>query len=220
MNTITRYSHLAAIIVAVALCLNVAPAQAGFDKGNGGDVLVCTTATTATVHLLDEFEAHYEWAMSDLTKPATLDERLTVLERHLPDLVQQIRQERPWVEQNLRFVKDAKLTDLDDDQLYWLPKNCTREQVAIQNSAGVLIDEALWTKMSVSSQAKLLSHEILYRILDRDPRFSSAHRLPSSKPVRFLNALLWSADFEKADWPSLRPTMTSLGLEPLLLPEK
>lgn len=220
MNTTARYFHLATIIVAVTLCLNSAPAQAGFDKGNGGDVLVCTISTMTTVHLLDEVEAQREWALSDLTQAATLDERLTVLERQLPALARQIEQERPWVEQNLRFVKDAKLTDLDDDQLYWLPKNCTREQVAIQNSAGVLIDEALWTKMSASTQAKLLSHEILYRILDRDPRFSSTHRLPSSKPVRFLNALLWSADLEKADWPSLRPTMTSLGLEPLLLPEK
>ncbi len=220
MNTTNRAFPLAAVIVTVTLFLNVAPVQAGFDKGNGGDVLVCTTSTTTTIHLLDEVEAQQEWALSDLTRPATLGERLAVLEHHLPDLARQIEQELPWVELNLRFVKDAKLIDLDDDQLYWLPKNCTREQVAIQNSTGVLIDEALWTKMSASSQAKLLSHEILYRTLDRDPRFSSAHRLPSSKPVRFLNALLWSADLEKADWPSLRPTMTSLGLEPLLLPEK
>lgn len=216
MNTITRYSHLAATIIAFALCLNVAPAQAGFDKGNGGDVLVCTTSTTTTVHLLDEVEAQREWALSDLSQPATLDERLTVLESHLPDLVQQIRQERPWIERNLHFVTNAKLTDLDDDQLYWLPKYCTRAQVAIQNPIGVLIDESLWTSMSKSSQTKLLSHEIIYRVLDRDPRFDSAGRLPSSRPVRFLNALLWSADLEKADPLSLRPKFVSLGLERLL----
>lgn len=217
MNTTNRSFPLAAIIVTVALCLNVAPAQAGFDKGNGGDVLICTTATTATVHLLDEVEAQYEWAMSDLTRPATLDERLTILERHLPDLAQQIRQERPWIEQNLHFVTNAKLTDLDDDQLYWLPKNCARAQVAIQNPIGVLVDKSLWTPMSTSSQIKLLSHEILYRVLDRDPRFSSTGRLPSSRPVRFLNALLWSEDLEKADLLSLRPKFVSLGLERLLM---
>lgn len=198
-----------------ALLFFLSSAVAGFDKGNGGDALTCTTATATTVHLLDEIEAEREWSL-DLQRQASLDSRLALMADHFPDLAHEMRAEQQWITQNLRFIQNAKLTDLDDDQLYWLPKNCRREQIAIQNAIGVLIDGDLWRQMSQLSKSMLLSHEVLYRVLDRHPRFQAPMGLQSSQPVRFLNALLWSTALEETDLSALQSTFSSLGLDPLL----
>lgn len=203
-------NHLLNVLVLITILLSGISARAGFDKGNGGDVLVCSAFSggmaPATVHLVDELEGSVEWQLGGYRFAATLEDRIQVLAQHLPKLAERMLIEWHWVTQHLQFVSGVQLVDLDDDQLYWQPAHCSRQQVAIQNTSTVLIDTALWQQMTREGQAMLISHEILYRILDRDRTLGP---LANSKPVRFLNALLWSTDLEQKDLSGLSKTFAN-----------
>ncbi|CAN5532191.1 hypothetical protein BH10BDE1_BH10BDE1_17830 [soil metagenome] len=184
----------------VALFL-VPTAHAGFDKGNGGDGFHCPTRTPSYL-LAEEVEAAAQWQIELLPRdwqlaPRTVEQAAQdqIAEIALmfpqfpqfPQFAKRLQTDFLWVTSNRVYVYGATLDNLNDDVLAWVPSDCSLEQVAIQTPTEVLIDGNFWKNMDARTQSMLLTHEALYRTLDR----TMSGTLATSQSVRMFNSFLW-----------------------------
>lgn len=160
------------------LCLGLLfslSAHAGFENGNGGDVIVCNTDKT---ELLDQYEArelrglHVNLPESK-NREEVLETFLTRLQKFSPNRAHLYRE---WIASFFKETKfiDGKLEDVSDSQHVALPKGCSLEQIAIQQDpvfpedARYIINKSLWTMLatgycesSISCQEWTSNHHTL-----------------------------------------------------------
>jgi len=166
------------LLILASLGLSV-PAQAAGEGtvGNGGDVLVCARpGSKRVIELLDFYESrslrsvepYFEGAK--LTREGILEQYLSRLDRLDP---QRGRTYRGMLEEFWReaqFLSGVKLRDVPDSMHVAIPKNCSVEQLVIQQEPNELLyekrytfDRDLWEKMSPLQQAGTIMHELIYR---------------------------------------------------------
>ena len=170
-------------------------AHAGFDKGNGGDGFHCPTRTPSYL-LAEEVESALQWQIellprdsqaASLTVEQAAQNQLAEVALMFPQFSKRLQADFLWVTSNRVYVFGATLDNLDDDVLAWVPSDCSLEQVAIQTPTEVLIQGDFWKNMDARTQGMLLTHEALYRTLDR----TMSGALVTSQSVRLFNSFLW-----------------------------
>lgn len=194
--------------------------RAGFDKGNGGDGFDCTEPLNA-FFFAEEIEALPKWGIKTLT-PELLTEKMAPfdalqnLHNLFPILTEMVREDLLWVKTQLKIINNADLVDLDDDLLAWIPNNCTLVQVALQTQTHVFIVQSYWEKMTPIQQDMLLTHEAIYRSLDRLATEQNL-RIHNSIGVRLINAFIWQQN-ESIDYTPMSPSRLRQALSNLRLP--
>lgn len=172
-------------------------AEAGFIKGNGGNVYSC--ASQSSMELLDftEMEHVMGWHLSVRhAKNQEADLVKTVIER--------ARQLNPqasarWNSMYQTFWNEAVLmptsvlAPIDDSKHEYVPAGCDVLQAVVRRArplpgeARYLVSQFIWNKLPLADRVGLLFHEVIYRDCGGE----------DSRKVRALNALLFSDDFEK-----------------------
>lgn len=173
----------------------VPAAHAGFDKGNGGDGFHCPSRTPSYL-LAEEVEAATQWQIELMprdSQPASraveqvAQDQMAEIAVMFPQFAKRLQTDFLWVTSNRVYVYGATLENLNDDVLAWAPTDCSLEQVAIQTPTEVLVQGDFWKGMDARTQSMLLTHEALYRTLDR----TMSGTLATSQSVRMFNAFLW-----------------------------
>ncbi len=168
----------------------------GNGVGNGGDVVLCKDS----IELLDFVEAKMKGdklSLSDSTEYKTQVKKVIDRLKSLDEkLFKQYSKVLLNIHERINFIPNASFRDVPDSLEIAIPKDCRVEQVAIQrvekNRNIISISQDLWAKMSSSSKAGLVLHEIIYE------HFVLMGEKNSIK-VRAFNAFLNSERAEKFD---------------------
>lgn len=177
-----------------------------FDRGNGGDVVVCTNHKGETTYeLLDLYELKQTgfalWSEAEAPSSAALLEKILnrMALRH-PGFVKALRVELELFNRDVTFVRGV-LPNVEDEGGYSLEEGCELKQLAIQwaeaSSFGRRYDisMALWEKLDAKNQAALVLHELMYRLLVQKSKWPESK---TSVGFRAFVALFFSQEYEWA----------------------
>lgn len=183
----------------------------GFDRGNGGDAVICqNTAGETKVSLLDWFELTPQQTVSSvfLKSSSTVQLVNLMLDRvaqRYPIYGLYMRSRATDLLYILRFV-NMNLKDVNDEGHVDLPANCTLHQLALNarhvdslanRGIDYYINISLYEQLPPLQQAMLMMHELVYRLLlDFNPETNT------SEEARALVRMIITSDFDK---PELRP---------------
>lgn len=183
-------------------------AMAGERIGNGGDILICPQEVVT----LDYYEAALKGA-KQFTTGQTIREiykkihsrltKLDVVTAYRVNLVaEKLLTDVESFELNVSenqihtLFTDDELVDLDDSNELFIPQNCTKKQIAINNRNSFsldkkfLINKKLWNRIDLNQKAYLIYHEALYDVL-------SDMGAKDSSLARYLVGIFISDLFEK-----------------------
>lgn len=141
-------------------------AAAGFESGNGGDVIICN----GVPKFLDYYFSAFGWielGPDDLDPYAKVEIALKRIEKYD---VNRAKLYRKWAKQ---FESEAlrarvRLSDVDDS-VFAPEKNCHLEQLVLQfqpesgRPYRYYIDQDLYERLSPTNQAGMILHELIYR---------------------------------------------------------
>ncbi|MFV8257743.1 hypothetical protein ACNQKP_08050 [Bdellovibrio bacteriovorus] len=166
----------------VILCFLPVAAMAGgdegvFDRGNGGDVVICGTGPGQTHEVLDMHEFP-RWGFLPVEFSGNGGREV------LGEVLHRIGLQYPYVEKALQhelevfwkevaFVPASSIPEVNDEGGYQLKEGCILKQLAVQwsenSSQGrrYLIAADYWGRLDSRNQAALLIHEMMYRLLVR-----------------------------------------------------
>lgn len=185
-------------------------ALAGFDRGNGGDVIYCDSRRIdpstindpeIRVEFLDAYEMKLLGLDFDLGGPeldvhAKLNYFLERLKEKHPEFEEIIRDDILSFFENAKFLDGIVLRDIPDSNHIAFPIGCEVAQAVIQAEPRSFlhkrftVNNYFWNLMSADDQATLVIHEIIYK-----------HALKweheDSTAVRLLTGLLVSGKFYK-----------------------
>lgn len=138
----------------------------GNGVGNGGDLVICNDS----LELLDFVEARMKGEKLILSESieykAQVQKVISRLQALDEKLFKQYSKVFSTIDHRLKFIPNASFRDVPDSLEIALPKGCRIEQAAIQRFEGkknlINISQDLWSKMSSSTKAGLILHEIIY----------------------------------------------------------
>lgn len=158
------------LILLIALLTPATAWALGYEVGNGGDAVVCQTAGTLQVEILDFYEARVLYGMP-LSLAGTDPVRIAedALENFPPSEVARRlaykKEIRDFLAQTL-FVSDATLFEIADSHEAIVPRGCIIRQLAVQRQFGFgkryAVQKDLWDAMPPVQQAGLILHEVIY----------------------------------------------------------
>lgn len=184
-----------------------------FDRGNGGDVVICIQPDgERTYQVLDLYEQpergytprHFS---SKLSYIEIVQQEIAHIKRHLPRVAKALTVELRKLQANLYFVKDDQIPDIQDEYLY-SSLTCELKQLAVQWREGSYHGRVYWINsryfphLDEKNKAALILHELLYRLFSAD----FPDEVPNSRTVRKYVGLFLSEEFDK-----LAPTMFPRG---------
>jgi hypothetical protein len=192
--------------------------NAGDRVGNGADVLVCENKKDV---LVDLFERDERFGMKAVSEDHPEDNSpITYLQNILRKQLQDLDPERylrlSWQANEFwseaKILSNAKLIDIDDLGVIFLPFGCRLEQLIVQvvptfeSEARYYVNFERFDYLSLENQSAAILHELLYREL-----------IPStpdnSIPVRTLTALIFSTDLNEYSRARYRTLISSLGFD-------
>ena len=159
-------------ISALIIFLITLPAFGGGISGGGGKAIVCRNlfGEIKSAELLDLYEGSveqgYKYPKSNLSSEIQL--RASFNKMNAGNSQLPVNKMADKVEKMLRFIPDGtKLDPTDDSYEVVAPRNCEIEQLAnFQNDQKIiLVDHAIWSKLSETNQAALIAHETVYWIM-------------------------------------------------------
>lgn len=171
-------------------------AHAGQEVGNGGNVVICPGQRPG-VEILDLVEARQLTRAAFKSRITAKDaaERVRFLLGELskvdPVFARRLGDSFHGIPGDFRFLKRADLTPIPDSLHLAIPRGCQLKQVAIRvadpqpGAPRYVVDQILWYRMDVRSQAALILHELIYND-------QIADGATDSREARALNALLQS----------------------------
>lgn len=180
---------------------------AGYETGNGGDVLVCLpdTPEAKEYETLDLFEGRY---MRGITHNL-LDLNLGVHEKILwvftnlrrvdPDRADRYNDYYKSFYKESKFMSNITLEDIPDSSHIVIPKGCQIEQAVIQikpkyeEDYRYYFDNDLWVKLDNDHKAALILHELVYR------EAINIYHQKHSKDVRYYVSMITSKKFPEVD---------------------
>jgi hypothetical protein len=183
---------------------------AGDEVCNGGDVVVCPDGS---VRLLDLIERGIFYGLSPLSEEFSLSAtRSPQLQYHLQEILAPLQGVAPEIHECLnsylendkffaetRFVSSVEFVDVKDEIAYAVPKNCHKEQVAMQfkvvkpySGYRYFINEDLWKKMNDFQRASLVIHEVILRNFLLNPQWTG-----DTTAVRYLTGFMISQEAAK-----------------------
>jgi hypothetical protein len=173
-------------------------AQAGNERGNGGNTVVCRASSGAisSIELLDYYEARILRGFTLDNPPAsmTADEDvariLARLARFKPNQAARITAAAAQFSQNAEFLANTDLVPVDDSAHIIVPAGCTVTQIVIQRTPEFpqdriyVINQDLWSHLDAFNRAGLILHELLYHEALENPD------VVNSVALRYFNAYL------------------------------
>lgn len=219
-------------IVLVTVILFSSVSKAGIsewnERGNGGDILLCSRNNGAEVyfHFYDVYEADVRYGLKAqipaVNETLSQDEqRVVIFESFLNRIAQKdpqrAQQYKTWMATffaESQFVKGSHLGDIPDTGIGIIPAACQLKQLIAQNpdpflpyEARYFIDPKFWQVLSVQDQAAALLHELVYRgALEKNPA------LRSSEKVRLFVALVLSDKLQDLNAEEYQRKITVWGL--------
>lgn len=166
-------------------------------KAMGGDGFDCPTQPQS-FYIAEEIESKILWNIETVYKLEEGEElnsnlRIQKLSSIYPQLTLMIAKDLDWVKTNLKIIPDIHLVNLDDDLIAWTPADCSLVQVAVQTLTDVIVVKSFWDKMNPIQRELLLTHEAVYKSLDRLSNMQNVD-LQNSVGIRLLNAFIWQKD--------------------------
>lgn len=175
-----------------------------FDRGNGGDVVICTKPDgQKTYQVLDLYEQadrgytprHFP---SDLSYIDIVYIEIARIERQFPRVAKALNLEFQKLEASLYFIADEHVPEIKDEFLYTsLP--CSLRQLAVQWNEGSRYGRVYWInaryfpRLDERNKAALILHELVYRLLSS----SFPKEDLNSRPVRQYVGLFMSEEFDQ-----------------------
>lgn len=181
-------------------------AWAGIRVGNGGNVIVCKSATTSLDLYEGEAQRYYHYQKENLFWKEILAakiQRLAAIKSPSQEIFLK------WLsdfESDVHFV-DADLGAIDDSYHMVKPANCEIVQAANQQfdpmpgEKRYLISKRLWGQLSDWDKAALILHEMAYRYL----------RQETSVNARAFTALMFSTEVQSQSAQELQDKLAELG---------
>lgn len=169
--------------------------HAGYETGNGGDGVYCSTSNS--LELLDHYEAKMlrgidvDLGAASLSVSGKLKIAIERVASFDLSRAQRYRKGIAKFFSEARFLSGINLVDIPDSAHIGVPVNCAIRQIAIQKEPQFLgdpvyvIDQDLWDLLSNDGRAGLILHEIIYR-----EAISQGHH--NSIASRYFNSLISS----------------------------
>lgn len=192
------------IFASLLLCGSEVLAQTGFDRGNGGDVVQCSNPNGETsLQLLDLYELKIRsnfslWNKLDGDHYAEVLEKVLLrIKLRYPHLEISFQELLNDFNNEVSFVSDDDLQEINDEGHVSIAPNCILKQIAVQFRSTDLsqrryyIKKDLWAKLSPIDQAALILHELTYRRLI----LHTSDTEPTSNEFRGYIAYIFSEDF-------------------------
>lgn len=173
-----------------------------FDRGNGGDVVICTEPggkiTYQVLDLYEQADRGYtpRRYSSKMTYIDIVHKEIARINRHLPRVAKALTLELRKLQASLYFVRDNQVPEIQDEFLYYSTP-CTLKQLAVQWREGSQYGRVYWINLHYfqlldePNKAALILHELLYRLFVHD--FPDEE--PNSRTVRQYVGLFMSAEF-------------------------
>ncbi|UXR64548.1 hypothetical protein EZJ49_15875 [Bdellovibrio bacteriovorus] len=178
-----------------------------FDRGNGGDVVICNSEEGPRYQLLDMYELKqrgfslWSYATMETSASELLNQVLNRLSRRHPQFVRELRYELFLFTSEVKFIS-GRLPNVQDEGHYVLEEGCYLEQLAVQwtekSSFGRRYDISLdlWDKLDAKNQAALILHELVYRLVIKKSKHPG---VKTSVEFRTYVALFFSEEYEWAE---------------------
>lgn len=160
-----------------------------FDRGNGGDVVICTLADgRKTFQLLDIYEQEKSGLTpvkfpSDLKFSDLVLQQINRIGRRLPRVKTALMYEYIKLSESLYFTDDKNVPEIQDEETYTINNNCVLRQLAVQwgqsspHGRIYLINTHYFLSLDTHNRAALLLHELVYRLFSMHyPRQSLTSR--------------------------------------------
>ena len=201
-------------VLTIFMVLTAERSYGWYEKGNGGDVLVCRDGVNL---LYDFYEAQVRHEIKILlpdTQPVPNVENESGLE-DLPEVLRiaeiildrvrsqdvelavDLRERLKRFHSEVAFYSGVELADIEDFGIGYIPLNCDLKQLIIQRPPQFPEDRRYvialdyWRTLSVHQKSIGVVHEILYNYA-----LSINPRIYSSEPIRYFNALLMGDQVE------------------------
>jgi hypothetical protein len=146
----------------------------GDQRGNGGNIIICSSSGNKTYELLDLYEgratsgfAYVPVAGRDYSE--ILLQRIKTLERWNPRRAELYRTYFKEFGKEALFVPEGQFAPVGDTGPAVYPKECELKQVVVQwdrptpSGYRYFINQDLWEPMPAEQKAALLLHEFIYR---------------------------------------------------------
>jgi hypothetical protein len=160
--------------------LHARASDPGFDRGNGGNYLLCYTKKGPTYEVLDLYElehGQFFTSWKDLKESDTFNEIIykviNRVETYFPDDAQKYRYYYGRFFSDTLFVGENELGKVNDYGSVELPQSCFLHQMAIQHKSYLtdgtkvekfyLINSDVWPRLNDLNKAAIILHEIVYR---------------------------------------------------------
>lgn len=161
--------------ICLSLCVlpivTTAGEGAGGKEGHGGVSIVCRSPNHSikSVELLDTFEGNNQYNLKIGGSALPLEDQLEQAQTRLasrPDLLDEFQSELANVQAHIQFLKQGVgLNPTDDAFPVITKKGCRYEQLAVYTHGGqVLVDSELYGALSLTDQAALYVHEVIFKM--------------------------------------------------------
>lgn len=177
----------------------------GFDRGNGGDTVICTTPDKITsVDILDWHELLYRYSyhpdsqvLTDHTTAEHLELLIQKIEKSYPKFGAVIRHIKADQKDSFFIVAPMVMRNIDDEGHYVLrSSNCELRQLAVNfrtpYDVTYIVNTWLYRLLPHSQQALLNLHEMIYRATIV---LNPTNPPQDSENIRRLVALVASVEF-------------------------
>ncbi|MFM6930028.1 MAG: hypothetical protein ACKOX6_16270 [Bdellovibrio sp.] len=177
----------------------------GFDRGNGGDAVICTTPDKfASIDLLDWHELLYRYTYhpdAQMVTNHTTAEHLELLfqkiEKNYPKFGALLRQLKSDQKNSFYFIAPMIMRNVDDEGHYVLKSpHCELRQLAVNfrtpYDVTYIVNTWLYRLLPPSQQALLNLHEMIYRAI---AILNPLNPPQNSEDIRHLVALVASDEF-------------------------
>ena len=168
----------------------------GDEIGNGGDVIVCKdeNGKITTTELLDFYEARefrkifYFLGDNTLSVIEKVNFALKRIKDISPERFERYSKITDTFFDEVLFLENINLQDIDDSNHVFIPKGCKLEQIAVQQEKLFpedhlfIINKDLWNLLDNDNKAGLILHEIIF----------TEDKTLDSRKVRYFNSHLTS----------------------------
>ncbi|MGE5087448.1 MAG: hypothetical protein ACM3MG_14180 [Bacillota bacterium] len=178
---------------------------AGFDRGNGGDAVICTTPDKfASIELLDWHELLNRYSyhpdnqmLANYTTAEHLELLFRKIETSYPNFGALLRQLKSDQKSSFFFIAPMAIRNVNDEGHYVLKSsNCELRQLAVNfrtpYDVTYIVNNWLYRLLPPSQQALLNLHELTYRAI---AILRPLNPPQNSEDIRHLVALAASVEF-------------------------
>ena len=175
-----------------------------FDRGNGGDVVICTQPggkkTYEVLDLYEQADRGYTPRVysSNLSYIDIIHQEIARIERNFPRVANALTVEFSKLQAGLYFKEDYQVPEIQDENIYYsLP--CKVRQLAVQWTSNSPHGRVYWInvryflRLDARNKAALILHELVYRLFVS----SFPKEELNSRPVRQYVGLFMSEEFDQ-----------------------